>query len=95
MNQPVPPELPETNPPTKEHILWDSWLQLHMPQRMAQSDINWGRGPLSYEGSMPQCGECQGQEAGVGEMVSKGRREGLKGGCFSEGKPGKGITVEM
>ncbi|KRY94697.1 hypothetical protein T4B_1720 [Trichinella pseudospiralis] len=30
MNQPVPPELPGTKPPTKEYTWWDSWLQLHM-----------------------------------------------------------------
>jgi hypothetical protein len=38
----------------------------------------------------PSVGECQGQEAGVGGLVSRGRRRG-----FSEGKPGKGITFEM
>jgi hypothetical protein len=36
-------------------------------------------------------GECQGQEAGVGGLVSRG--SGELG--FSEGKPGKGITFEM
>jgi hypothetical protein len=41
----------------------------------------------------PSVGECQGQEAGVGVVVSSRRREGLRGG--SEGKPGKGITFEM
>uniref|UniRef100_A0A0V1KH67 Uncharacterized protein n=1 Tax=Trichinella nativa TaxID=6335 RepID=A0A0V1KH67_9BILA len=30
MNQPVPPELPGTKPPTKEYTWRDSWLQLHM-----------------------------------------------------------------
>ena len=40
-------------------------------------------------------GECQGQEAGVGGLVSSGRVEGIGIGCFSEGKPGKGITFEM
>jgi hypothetical protein len=39
--------------------------------------------------------ECQGQELGVGGLVSKGREEGMWGGCFSEGKPGKGITFEI
>jgi hypothetical protein len=34
-----------------------------------------------------------GQEAGVGELGSKGRWEGIRG--FSEGKLGKGITFEM
>ena len=41
----------------------------------------------------PSVGECQGQEAEVGGLVSRGRGEGNKG--FSEGKPGKGITFEM
>jgi hypothetical protein len=31
----VPPELPGNKPPTKEYTWWDSWLQLHMQQRMA------------------------------------------------------------
>jgi hypothetical protein len=38
----------------------------------------------------PSIGECQGQEAGMGGLVSKGRGWG-----FSEGKPEKGITFEM
>jgi hypothetical protein len=41
----------------------------------------------------PSLGECQGQEAGVGGLVSRGRRDGIGG--VSEGKPGKGITFEM
>jgi hypothetical protein len=41
----------------------------------------------------PSIGECQGQEAGVGRLVSSGR--GKRIGDFSEGKLGKGITFEM
>ena len=37
----------------------------------------------------PSVGECQGQEAGVGGLVSRERREGWE---FSEGKAGKGTT---
>jgi hypothetical protein len=37
-------------------------------------------------------GECQGQEAGVGRLVTMGGG-GDRG--FSEGKLGKGITFEM
>jgi hypothetical protein len=40
-------------------------------------------------------GECQDQEAGVGGLVSRGRGKGIVGGCFLEGKPGKGIIFEM
>jgi hypothetical protein len=43
----------------------------------------------------PSVGECQVQKAGVGELVSRGSGEGIEGGCFSEGKPRKGITFEM
>jgi hypothetical protein len=45
------------------------------------------------KGLCPSIGECQGQEAGVGVLVSRGwgRRERR----FSEGKLGKGITFEM
>jgi hypothetical protein len=41
---------------------------------------------------MPQYRECQGQEMGVGGLVSMGRGRGWG---FSEGKPRKGITFEM
>jgi hypothetical protein len=43
----------------------------------------------------PSVRECQGQEAGVGGLVSRGKGEGIGRGGFSEGKPGKGITFEM
>jgi hypothetical protein len=39
----------------------------------------------------PGVGECQGQEARVGGLGSRGRRD--RG--FSEGKPGMGITFAM
>ena len=38
-------------------------------------------------------GNCQGQEAGVDGLVSRREEEGDR--VFSEGKPGKGITLEM
>jgi hypothetical protein len=41
----------------------------------------------------PSAGECQGQEEGVGGLVSRGKGKGI--GSFLEGKPGKGITFEM
>ena len=40
----------------------------------------------------PSVRECQGQEAGVGGLVS--RRRAISRG-FSEGKPGNGTTFEM
>jgi hypothetical protein len=40
----------------------------------------------------PSIGDCQGQEAGVGGLLSKG---GWRDSGFSEGKPGKGIIFEM
>ena len=43
----------------------------------------------------PSVRECQGQEAGVGGLGSRGRRERIGGECFLKGKPGKGITFEM
>ena len=46
------------------------------------------RGPWSCEGSMPQCREMPGQEAGVGGLMSRGSG-------FLEGKPGKEITFEI
>ena len=41
----------------------------------------------------PSIGECQGQEVGVGGLVSSGRGGGDRG--FSEGKLGKGRIFEM
>jgi hypothetical protein len=43
----------------------------------------------------PRVEESQGQEVGVGGLTSRGKKEGIEGGCFLEGKPGKGITFEM
>jgi len=45
--------------------------------------INGRRGYWSCEGPVPSIGECQGQEAGVGELGSKGRREEI--GYFQRG----------
>jgi hypothetical protein len=42
----------------------------------------------------PSVGEFQGLEAGVRGVVSREEKEN-GGGCFSEGKPRKGITSEM
>jgi hypothetical protein len=41
----------------------------------------------------PNIGECQGQEAGVGGLVSSWRGKGIEG--VSEGKSGKEITFEI
>ena len=54
IGDPMFQELTGTKPPIKENTWWDSWLQLHMQQRMAQSIINGRRGLWSCEGSMPQ-----------------------------------------
>ena len=43
----------------------------------------------------PSVGECQGQEVGVGELVSRVRGEGRGDKGFSEGKLEKGITFKM
>jgi hypothetical protein len=48
INQPDPPELPGTKPPTKEY----TWLQLHILQRMALSCSNGRRASWFYEGSI-------------------------------------------
>jgi hypothetical protein len=55
---------------------------------------HWEERPLGIANFIcPSTGECQGQEAGVGGLGSRGRSEGDRG--FSEGKLGKGITFEM
>jgi hypothetical protein len=69
----VSPELPETKPPTKENTWWDSWLQL--PSRSSM-----GGEALSQPVKVlcPSIGECQGQEAGVGGLGSRGRWERIR-----------------
>jgi hypothetical protein len=52
----------------------------------------WGEALGPVKALCPSVGECQGQEVRVGELVSRGREEGVGGGCFSEEKPGKRIT---
>jgi hypothetical protein len=65
----MPPELPGTKPPTKEHTWRDPWLQLHMKQRMVTDGLIRGRiGPWSCEGSMPQCRGMPGQGSWSGWM---------------------------
>jgi hypothetical protein len=48
-------------------------------------------GPV--KGLCPSIGECQGQEVGVGRLMSRGSREGIGG--FQRGKPGKRMKFEM
>jgi hypothetical protein len=43
----------------------------------------------------PSIGEGHGQEVGVFGLLSRERWEGIGGGIFLEGKPGKEITFEM
>jgi hypothetical protein len=38
----------------------------------------------------PSIGECQGQEAGVGGLVSRGRGEGMGEGDFQRGNQKRG-----
>ena len=47
-------------------------------------------GPVKF--LCPSIWECQGQEVGVGGLMSRGRKEGM--GAL-KGKIGKGITFEM
>jgi hypothetical protein len=46
---------------------------------MALLVINGRRGPWFCEGSISNVGECQGQEVGVGGLVSRGRWEDIRG----------------
>jgi hypothetical protein len=60
---------------------------------MALLDINGRNGPWSCEGSMPQCRGMPGPGSRSGWVGEPGVGGGDRG--FSEGKPGKGITLEM
>jgi hypothetical protein len=84
VNQPVPPELQGTKPPTKEYTRRDSRLQQHMQQRMALLEINERRGPWSYGGSMPQCRGMSGQGNRSG-WVTEQRTRGKEIGGFQRG----------
>jgi hypothetical protein len=84
INQPVPSEFSGTKPPTKEYKWRDPWLQLHMYQRMALFVINGRTGPLSCEGSMPQCRRMQGKGSRSGWVGEQGEGEEL--GCFRREK---------
>jgi hypothetical protein len=54
INQPYSPELPETKLPTKDYTWRDSWLQVHMQQKIDFFGINGRRGPWFCGDSMPQ-----------------------------------------
>jgi hypothetical protein len=54
-----------------------------------------GEALSSVKALSPSVGECQGQEADVGGLVSRGREVGIGVFFFFEGKPGKGTTFEM
>jgi hypothetical protein len=43
---------------------------------------------------MPQCGGMPGSGSWIGWVGEQGERERIGEGCFSERKPGKGITFE-
>jgi hypothetical protein len=54
MNQPVPPELPRTKPPTKEYMEGAMAPATHVSEDGLERH-HWEERPLSSEGSMPQC----------------------------------------
>jgi hypothetical protein len=62
---------------------------------VAEDDLvghQWEERPGPVKVLCPSVGECQGQEAGVGGLVSRGRGNGM--GVFFRGET-KGITFEM
>jgi hypothetical protein len=90
MNQPVSPELPGTKAPTKEDTWRDLWLQLHMYQRMALSDISGRRAHWSCEGSMTQYMGVPGQGSRSGWVGEQGETEGEGGEGFRRGNKKRG-----
>ena len=66
MNQPLPPVLPGTKPPTKGY----TWKDSAPAAYVAEEDLvghHWEERPLGIANFIcPSTGECQGQEAGVG-----------------------------
>ena len=86
-----PTSTPGTKPPTKEYTWRDPWLQPHMQQKMALSVIN-GRGPWSFEGSMPQCSGMPGPGSGSQSVGEQGKRGGNR--RFWRGNQERGYHVE-
>ena len=86
----------QTKPPIKEYTWRESWLQLHMQQRMALSGINSWHSPCSFEGLMPQCRGMLGQQgwSGLGTPLWRQGGEGSDRG-YLERKSGRGITLEI
>jgi hypothetical protein len=88
MNQALPPELPGTNRQQKSTNIgthgsscicsrgWASWSSIEEEALVFVKAL------------YPSVGECQGQEVGVGELVSRGRGKGI--GDFRRGNPESG-----
>jgi hypothetical protein len=88
MNQPVPPELPGTKPPTKEkHGVTHGSSRMCSRGWPSRSSMG-GKALGPVKVLCPSVGECQGQEAGVGRLVSRGRGEGIGG--FRRGNQERG-----
>jgi hypothetical protein len=91
MNQPVPPELPGTKPPTKEYKRRDSRLQLRTSRGWPCGTSMRGEALGLVKVQCSSVGECQDREAGVGRLVSRGWRGGMGGGFG--GKMRKGDKI--
>ena len=79
MNQPVSPELSETKPPTKEYTWRNPWLQRICSRGWPCRASMGGEALGPVKALCPSVGECQGQEAGVGGLVSRRRGDGIGG----------------
>jgi hypothetical protein len=86
MNQQVTPELPRTKPPTKENTRCDRLMAQGWPSRSSMGGE--ALGPVKV--LCPSIGECQGQDAGVCGLVSRGRQEEM--GIF-RGETEKGNSI--
>jgi hypothetical protein len=69
MNQPVPAELPGTKPPTCTHGGTHGSSYICSREWPCQSSVG-GEAVGSVNVLCPSIGECQGQEAGAGRLVS-------------------------
>jgi hypothetical protein len=89
MNQPVPPELPGTKPPTKEYTHGGTHDSSCICSRGWPCWTSMKREALGPEKARcPSVGECQDREAGVGWSVSRGREDGIGG--FQRGNQERG-----
>jgi hypothetical protein len=80
MNQPVLPEFPGTKPSTRVHMQEPMTSAAYVAADRGPCWTSMGGEALvPVKTQCPSVEECQGREAGVGGLVSRGRGDGIGG----------------